>query len=50
MILTYIIAIGLVQYLGIGDWGLGIGLNPQFPILNPLKLNLTNNIRKILIK
>jgi len=21
--------------LGIGDWGLGIGPNPQFPIPNP---------------
>jgi len=24
--------------LGIGDWGLGIGPNPQSPIPNPLKI------------
>jgi len=23
------------KYLGIGDWGLGIGPNPQSPIPNP---------------
>jgi len=23
------------HYLGIGDWGLGIGPNPQSPIPNP---------------
>jgi len=25
--------------LGIGDWGLGIGPNPQSPIPNPQKIN-----------
>jgi len=25
--------------LGIGDWGLGIGPNPQSPIPNPLNLS-----------
>jgi len=29
--------------LGIGDWGLGIGPNPQSPIPNPHKFNLNNN-------
>jgi len=24
-----------VRGLGIGDWGLGIGHNPQYPIPNP---------------
>jgi len=28
----------LMQILGIGDWGLGIGPNPQSPIPNPQKL------------
>jgi len=30
-----------IRGLGIGDWGLGIGPNPQSPIPNPLfkKLN-----------
>jgi len=28
--------------LGIGDWGLGIGPNPQFPIPNPLIIKLLN--------
>jgi len=41
--------------LGIGDWGLGIGPNPQSPIPNPqlgIKKNLINNglMIKILIK
>jgi len=26
--------------LGIGDWGLGIGPNPQSPIPNPQKLDI----------
>jgi len=25
--------------MGIGDWGLGIGPNPQSPIPNPHKIN-----------
>jgi len=25
----------IIQILGIGDWGLGIGPNPQSPIPNP---------------
>ena len=25
----------LFKYMGIGDWGLGIGPNPQSPIPNP---------------
>jgi len=25
--------------MGIGDWGLGIGPNPQSPIPNPQKIN-----------
>jgi len=32
--------------LGIGDWGLGIGPNPQSPIPNPqnkMYLNIENN-------
>jgi len=24
-----------IKYMGIGDWGLGIGPNPQSPIPNP---------------
>jgi len=28
------------MYLGIGDWGLGIGPNPQSPIPNPQLINL----------
>jgi len=31
--------------MGIGDWGLGIGPNPQFPIPNPQK-----NTLKIIFK
>jgi len=27
--------------LGIGNWGLGIGPNPQSPIPNPQKYNIT---------
>jgi len=26
--------------MGIGDWGLGIGPNPQSPIPNPLKFTI----------
>jgi len=33
LILNYI-----VNKLGIGDWGLGIGPNPQSPIPNPQEL------------
>jgi len=29
-----------VLLLGIGDWGLGIGPNPQSPIPNPQNLKL----------
>jgi len=33
--------------MGIGDWGLGIGPNPQSPIPNPqLKFQLYLKIRK----
>jgi len=35
--------------LGIGDWGLGIGPNPQSPIPNPqfiFKLKTNNQINK----
>jgi len=28
--------------LGIGDWGLGIGTNPQSPIPNPQKIKINN--------
>jgi len=31
--------------VGIGDWGLGIGANPQFPIPNPqINIKLEINI------
>ena len=33
--------------LGIGDWGLGIGPNPQSPIPNPLLIRKAKNINKI---
>ena len=34
----------LIDYLGIGDWGLGIGPNPQSPIPNPQSIfNLKQN-------
>jgi len=32
--------------LGIGDWGLGIGPNPQSPIPNPLIYYITKDITK----
>jgi len=31
----YLIIINKLNDLGIGDWGLGIGPNPQSPIPNP---------------
>jgi len=31
----------IILFLGIGDWGLGIGPNPQSPIPNP---QITNNL------
>jgi len=31
--------------MGIGDWGLGIGPNPQSPIPNPLKLICSHIIK-----
>jgi len=34
--------------LGIGDWGLGIGPNPQSPIPNPHKMKI-NYIKRNLI-
>jgi len=34
--------------LGIGDWGLGIGPNPQSPIPNPHLINY-NKINKVVI-
>jgi len=30
--------------MGIGDWGLGIGPNPQSPIPNPQIINRLKNI------
>jgi len=30
--------------MGIGDWGLGIGPNPQSPIPNPQLINIINTI------
>ena len=33
----------LVINLGIGDWGLGIGPNPQSPIPNPQSPNIIYN-------
>ena len=39
--MIYILLIFIKYHLGIGDWGLGIGPNPQSPIPNPLfKLNI----------
>jgi len=32
--MLYIINL-ILYYVGIGDWGLGIGPNPQSPIPNP---------------
>ena len=37
----------LVRLLGIGDWGLGIGPNPQSPIPNP-HINVLNYLIKII--
>jgi len=31
-----------INQLGIGDWGLGIGPNPQSPIPNPQKYKVIN--------
>ena len=31
----YFIFLSKILFLGIGDWGLGIGPNPQSPIPNP---------------
>jgi len=41
--------------LGIGDWGLGIGANPQSPIPNPqyiliLFVNLIKNVTNIYVR
>jgi len=33
-----------INYLGIGDWGLGIGPNPQSPIPNPQSPITENSI------
>jgi len=33
--------------LGIGDWGLGIGPNPQSPIPNP-QLSINGKIHKLI--
>jgi len=38
----------MLNELGMGDWGLGIGPNPQSPIPNP-HINI-NNLINILIK
>jgi hypothetical protein len=38
--------------LGIGDWGLGIGPNPQSPIPNPqspIPIELKNNFTNLII-
>jgi len=32
-----------IYFLGIGDWGLGIGPNPKSTIPNPQQLLLKNN-------
>jgi len=34
--------------LGIGDWGLGIGPNPQSPIPNPQYLNFLLKIKTVI--
>jgi len=34
--------------MGIGDWGLGIGPNPQSPIPNPQYTNYYIQIRKLI--
>jgi len=34
----------VILLLGIGDWGLGIGPNPQSPIPNPLYTSLIYTI------
>jgi len=35
------------MFLGIGDWGLGIGPNPQSPIPNPQSPNKINLIYEL---
>ena len=35
--------------MGIGDWGLGIGPNPQSPIPNPQIILVSNYLTNILI-
>ena len=35
--------------MGIGDWGLGIGPNPQSPIPNPQSPNIYLNLRIIIL-
>jgi len=38
-----------ILLLGIGDWGLGIGPNPQSPIPNPqYNIRMSNNITIII--
>ena len=45
--LIYLIIIWLIlKTKGIGDWGLGIGPNPQSPIPNPRNY-ITNKIAKL---
>jgi hypothetical protein len=49
------IALIISKMLGIGDWGLGIGPNPQSPIPNPQPFILSDkdmyyNIYNIVIK
>jgi len=34
-----ILVFGLINIMGIGDWGLGIGPNPQSPIPNPQNIS-----------
>jgi hypothetical protein len=36
--------------LGIGDWGLGIGPNPQSPIPNPQSPIPIDDVNKIIVK
>jgi len=41
----YIMFISKLIIMGIGDWGLGIGPNPQSPIPNPLNNKSNKNIQ-----
>jgi len=39
-LLNYLLGLLIYNVLGIGDWGLGIGPNPQSPIPNPHNFNI----------